>query len=350
MTMSAERSATVLVVDDEAGVRELMSRWLRGLGYDVVAAANAEDALRASAERAPAVALCDIRMPGRDGLWLAEQLRHAFPEVAIVVATGIQDVGSAMSSLRTHATDYLMKPFGRDRLREAVERAMTWHRAAADGRGAGPRWLIEMRQRRDQIAQALAGLQGHWRTPLEAALGVVRLYDEARRTHVRRVADASAAVARGLGRPSAELDVLERAAFVHELEKLALPDQILAEQGPLTPLERDLVREAPALGRDLLGGQPLLADAAPIVYARHEHWDGSGYPCGIAGEAIPVPSRILAVVDTYDTMVRTRSALPAPSWHETVSELRRSSGRLFDPEVVAAFERVVTGVCALSSR
>ena len=97
-------------------------------------AANADEALSQVARRAPAVALCDIRMPGHDGLWLAQQIRHDAPETAVIMATGVQDVGSAVPSLRQGVIDYLTKPFGRDRLRESVMRGIEWHKAARESR------------------------------------------------------------------------------------------------------------------------------------------------------------------------------------------------------------------------
>jgi HD-GYP domain-containing protein (c-di-GMP phosphodiesterase class II) len=97
------------------------------------------------------------------------------------------------------------------------------------------------------------------------------------------------------------------------------------------------------IGYELLSGVPVLAQAALVVHARHERWDGGGYPRGLAGEAIPLSSRILAVADTYDTMQRSRGFFPAPSPHDILAELRLSSGRHFDPVVVALFERLATG-------
>jgi putative two-component system response regulator len=348
--MATEHAGVVLVVDDEAGVRELISRWLRGLGYEVVAAAEAEEALRSTAGKHVAVALCDIRMPGRDGLWLAGQLRQARPETAVVMATGVQDVGSAVSSLRHGAIDYLIKPFGRDRLREAVERGMAWHRAAEHAPQSGERRYLELRQRRDQIAQAIGALKADWHGALEAALALATFYDGATRAHVRRVADAALATARALARPIEELDLLECAALVHEMEKLALPDSILKKNGPLTPGEWDLVREAPVIGYDLLGGLPFLADAAGIVRARFERWDGGGYPRGLQGETIPLLSRILAVADTYDTMIRPRRAQSALSAHEALRELDQYRGTQFDPHVVVAFHRVTAAFPASPAR
>src|SRR6476469_7288373 len=128
------RSHSVLIVDDENGVRDLMARWREAGGYAVTTAANAEEALGQIEAAPPAVALCDIRMPGHDGLWLAERIRQQYPETAVIMATGVHDVGPAVSSLRQGVVDYLTKPFGRDRLRESVSRGIEWHRAALDVR------------------------------------------------------------------------------------------------------------------------------------------------------------------------------------------------------------------------
>lgn len=132
--MTTAAPPSVLIVDDETGVRTLMSRWLVAGGYAVATASSAEEALTQLAVVPSAVALCDIRMPGRDGLWLAERIRRSFPETAVIMSTGVEDAGAAAESLRQGAVDYLAKPFGRDRLRQAVDRGLEWHRAARDAR------------------------------------------------------------------------------------------------------------------------------------------------------------------------------------------------------------------------
>src|SRR5687767_13207460 len=124
MHSEAARQESVLVVDDETGIRDLMSRWLKAIGFSVKTAANAEDALQVLRSRPAAVALCDINMPGRDGLWLADRIRHEHPDTAIIMATALTDVDPAVESLRSGAVDYLTKPFGRDRLREAVTKGV----------------------------------------------------------------------------------------------------------------------------------------------------------------------------------------------------------------------------------
>src|SRR5215510_8662609 len=165
--------ASVLVVDDEVGVRDLMSRWLSSGGYEVRTAANADEALSRLHETPPAVALCDIRMPGRDGLWLAQQIRQEAPETAIIMATGVQDVGSAVASLRYGVIDYLTKPFGRDRLRESVLRGLEWHRAATDSRRWRQSLDAEVEARRHRLRDTLSLIPIDSDAALDRMLGML---------------------------------------------------------------------------------------------------------------------------------------------------------------------------------
>src|SRR2546423_6242563 len=125
--------SSVLVVDDEAAVRNLMTRWVELAGHHASTAANADEALDVLAAQTPAVALCDVRMPGRDGLWLASKIRREFPDTAIIMATGARDCDPGVAE-HTGAVDYLLKPFGRDRLRFALARGFDWHEKAASRR------------------------------------------------------------------------------------------------------------------------------------------------------------------------------------------------------------------------
>ena len=121
----------VLVVDDEAAIRGLITRWLEAAGYRTHAAVNADQALLSLDHTAPAVVVSDIEMPGRDGFWLADEIRRRYPDTAIVMMTGCLDTGMAARSMRTGAMDYLRKPFTRDQLTSSLNRAVQWHRSRA---------------------------------------------------------------------------------------------------------------------------------------------------------------------------------------------------------------------------
>jgi diguanylate cyclase (GGDEF)-like protein len=159
--------------------------------------------------------------------------------------------------------------------------------------------------------------------------------------HARAVVDLAVAVGRRLGLAPDELDQLERAAQLHDIGKLAVPDSILRKPGPLTPDEEALVRQHTVVGERILSAAPVLQQVASLVRSTHEHWDGTGYPDGLAGEEIPLSSRIVSVCDAYTAMRETRAYREATPDAEAVSELRRCAGRQFDPLVVAALVAVV---------
>lgn len=337
------RPGGVLVVEQDLEARDLVAHWLTASGYEVVAAADDAEALWMLEEQTVGVAVCAIRAPGRDGLWLLEQLRRLSPETALVLATQQQDVGSAVASLRLGVVDYLIKPFGRERLREAVRRGSEWHRAAVTGRADRARLREDVDRRRIQLAGALSSVTIDSRSTLEATLGMLTLREPALLEHGRRVASLARAMAARLGFDAPTIEALERAALVHDIPKLVMPESILAKGGPLMPQELDVVRVGPSFGHDLMTGIDYLEDAAAIVRARYEWWDGSGYPRGLEGPSIPPESRVLAVADTFDTLVHPRRYRAAMDEPAALAEIRRCRGTQFEPTAVDVLERVVTG-------
>ena len=333
--------ASVLVVDDETSVRELLSRWLAAGGYDVRTAESASEALRRVSGDPPAVALCDIRMPGRDGLWLAEQIRETAPETAVIMATGVQDAASAVTSLQRGVVDYLTKPFGRDRLRDSVSRGVEWHRSARESRRWREALEIELNAKRDGIVAVIASMAIEGEADLDRMLTLLTHADPAAYAHAYRVAALAVSIARIVGVRPDEVPALEQAALLHDLGKLAIPDAVLRKPAPLTREEQMLVRLHPAIGADLIVGIPYLSDAVPIVRHVHERADGLGFPHGLRGGEIPLAARIISVAEAYDTMIRPRVFRDAITPREACLEVSRCAGSQFDAQVVDAFLRVV---------
>jgi HD-GYP domain-containing protein (c-di-GMP phosphodiesterase class II) len=165
--------------------------------------------------------------------------------------------------------------------------------------------------------------------------------------HGRRVAALAGALAAELALSPDDNEVLERAALAHDLPKLIYPEAISRKRGFLLPDEVAIVRRAPDQVCDLLSKVPFLAPAAAVIRARFEHWDGNGYPRGLRGADIPLPSRILAVADTYDTLLQPRRYRPALDAAAARSEILACAGSQFDPVLVDALERIVTSTVAL---
>jgi two-component system cell cycle response regulator len=185
---------------------------------------------------------------------------------------------------------------------------MSARRAAAAG---GPSWKL--------AAQALAD-----RAPALAL-------------HQRAVAQLTAAVGARAGLADEELDRAVRAAELHDIGKIAVPDSILQKPGTLTDAELEVMRRHSVVGERILARSPQLRAIAPLVRASHERWDGKGYPDGLAGEEIPLGARIISICDAYDAMTHDRPYRPARSAQEALAELHRGAGRRFDPRLVAVF-------------
>jgi cyclic di-GMP phosphodiesterase len=312
-----DRAPNVLIVDDESGVRSLMARWLEAGGCRVTTAGSAEEAIGRLEETVPAVALCDIRMPGHDGLWLAERIRQAYPETAVIMATGVQDVAPAVKTLRQGVIDYLTKPLSRDRVREAVTRGLEWHEAAWDARRWRESLDQEMTIRRSRLSQTLAGIVVDSDDMVDSMFAMLTLTAPEMHGHGYRVAAMAVSIARILGLPDEALGTIEHGALLHDVGKLTLPEAILRKPAPLTVEELMLVRRHPTIGSELVASVPYLHASVPIV----------------------------SVADAYDTMTRPRvfrdAVDPSAAW----LELERCSGTQFDPLVVEAFRNVFRDIC-----
>jgi len=324
----------VLIVDDEEPLRKLLQHWVEAEGAEVVEAGSAEEALEILASSgAPGVALLDIRLgTGKDGLWLAERLHDDFPETVVLMITGVMDFNAAVNSLQSGVLDYLVKPFTRERLTEAVHRALLMH----ESRRAVAHMQRELDERRAQIAEALGDLELNAAASLEAMLAMLRVRDAHSYDHAYRVAAMAVNLAMALRITEPQLSDIERAALLHNLGRLALPDSILIrKERSLNEEERTTLRSYPLHGQAMLKNVPFLAAASEIAVAAHERYDGSGFPRGLKGEEIPIGARIIAVADVWDELVSGIGGTPVPPERAleimTVERLAQ-----FDPLVLGA--------------
>ena len=328
---------SVLIVDDEPSVRTLMRRWLEPGEYVVNQANDADEALRMLSAEPSAVVVCDLRMPGHDGLWLTDQLRRAFPETAVIIATGVNDVTAAVEGLRQGVVDYLTKPFDRHRLLDAVARGVEWHTAALDSR----RWRDvlegEMRERYTAIESTVESWSVNSAESLDGLLSVLTETNHDAYSHAYRVAALSATLARALNLTPSEVEIVEHGALMHDVGKLAMPEAVLRKPAPLTVEEQRLIRTHPSLGSKLVEKIPYLAASASVVRDAHERLDGLGYPRGSRGEVVWLGARIVTVADSYDTMTRSRVFRDAMPSVAAIAELTRCKGTQFDARVVDAF-------------
>ncbi len=281
---------SVLVVDDDHELRNTVTSWVESFGYDVTEAASAEDALDAMAGEAADIAVCDVRMAGKDGVWLAWRLREQFPQTAIIMASAVRDVETAVCSLRNDVVDYLLKPFDQTRLSEALSLGLDWHAAAQGDVNLHQALQDRLRSRRASLASVLAEAQTTHEAALDGLISMLQFHERDGRGHSRRVARLTLAVAEELGAADTDsmLTQLEHGALLHDIGKLDVPTSILNKCAPLDDDEWTVMRTHPRVGFDLLSNLPRFSGAADLVLSHHEAFDGTGYPRGLEGNEIPL--------------------------------------------------------------
>ncbi len=197
-----------------------------------------------------------------------------------------------------------------------------------------------VRARTEMLRHAMEDLEHSYDVTLEALGDALDLKDSETEGHSKRVTAYTIALARAMGIPPDEIKVIARGAFLHDIGKMAIPDEILRKPGKLTPEEQDLMREHCARGYHMLRKIPFLAGAAEIVFCHQEYYDGNGYPNGLRGREIPIGARIFAVADTLDAITSDRPYRKARGFDAAREEILRCSGTQFDPAVVEVFLKI----------
>ncbi len=327
----------ILVVDDEEAIREVVSTLLESQGFACKVFSNGRLALEGFQKDTYDLVLSDIVMPEMDGLKLLAELRRLDPDVPVIMVTAMHDIAIALEAIRAGAYDYILKPFEKDQLHLSVERALEHRRLVLENRTYQSDLEHLVAERTQQLSIALQDLEQSYDHTLEALGGALDAKDAETEGHCQRVTAFTIRIAKSMGVDKGLLRHIARGAFLHDIGKMGVPDSILRKPGPLTAEEREIMRRHCEIGYSVLQRIPFLKEAAEIVLAHQECYDGSGYPRGLKGEQIPLGARIFAVADTLDAMISDRpyrKALPISAARE---EIRRYSGRQFDPRVVEVF-------------
>jgi len=307
----------VLVVEDDAANRALLTTLLTRSGYEPTAVATGEDALRAALDESPSLVLLDVELPGMNGLDVCRALRADSRTVTlpVILLTGRSSLEDVVAGLDAGADDFLAKPYHQAELMARVRSVL-------------------------RLAEAMAEVDGAHGV-IAALANAVEAKDSLTEQHCQRLASLANRVGTSLGLEAPTLRAITFGALLHDIGKIGINDAILAKPAPLTGAEWIEMRRHPLIGERIC--QPLAMSHlfSPIVRNHHERWDGSGYPDGLRGEAIPIGARIVGVVDAFDAMIHTRPYRSARSTDEAIAELRRESGRQFDPELIPIFLSIV---------
>jgi putative nucleotidyltransferase with HDIG domain len=331
----------ILVVDDEAAVRAVLAAQLERSGYSTATAESANDAMRRMQEDLHYdLVLADVMMPEIDGLALLDQLCVDHPRTPVVMITAVHDIHVATNAFRRGAVDYLLKPFERAQLLTVVSRAVEHSRARHQNAAYRENLEQIVTARTARLRQAMQDLENSYDSTLEAMGDALDLRDAETEGHSRRVTAYTIELAREMDVDANQLRIIARGAFLHDIGKIATPDRILLKPGRLDADEMAIMREHCERGYAMVRKIPFLRDAAEIVYTHQESFNGSGYPRGLAGEAIPLGARIFAIADTLDAMTSDRPYRKAKSFAEARGEIERCAGTQFDPAIVDAFLRI----------
>jgi len=333
----------ILLVDDDASVRDVVQVALHEEGYACTSVDSAQAALDALRLAEYPLAICDVRMPGHDGLWFLEQLREQHPEVAAVMLTAFGDTEAAVQCLRSGATDYLLKPPKATELVRAIERALGRRRLDLARQRYRRSLENRVQEKTADLARALGSLQSTYSQTLWTLVAALDAREHEVGDHSQRVVRYTVAIARRMGVAEAELPALGRGALLHDIGKIGVPDAILLKEGALDAGEWEVMRRHPQIGFNILRSVDFLAGPAEMVLTHQERFDGSGYPRALAGGAIPLSARIFALADTYDAMTSNRPYRSRLAPEVARAEIRRHVGTQFDPVCAEAFLSISLG-------
>jgi putative two-component system response regulator len=342
------KSARILAVDDEPANLKLLGLMLRTAGYhDIELVQDPREALGSYLRARPDLILLDINMPHLDGFGVMEQIRGVGDPLAppIVILTAQSGDDFLLRALNAGATDFLSKPFNRRELLARANNILLAHlaRQAMLSQNTVLEQMVQQRTR--ELSQS--------RLDIVHSLGrAAEFRDNETGQHVMRMSHASTLLARSIGWSRERCELMLHASPMHDVGKIGIPDRILLKPGPLTPEERRVMQTHTTVGAAILagGGSDLMVLARDIAISHHEKWDGSGYPHGLAGEAIPEAARIVAISDVFDALTSARPYKPAWPVDEAITYMHTQSGIHFEPRLLEHFVALVPQVQGINQR
>ncbi len=309
-----QRVPKILVIDDKLDTLLLLRELLSSRGYEVVTSNEAHEVKEIIHTERPDLILLDVVMPGKSGYDVCRELKEdrLTRLIPIVMITGLSDRDDRVRGIEAGADDFLSKPLYPEELFARVKS------------------LLKLKEFTDELENAEAVL-------VALALGI-ESRDPYTGNHCERLARYAAALGHHIGLDGDSIVALKRGGYLHDLGKVSIPDDILKKGARLTPEEWAIMKQHPVIGESICRPLRSFRNVLPIIRHHHEHWNGSGYPDGLAGNDIPLLARVLQTVDVYDALRTTRPYKPAVPHEETEQTMRQeaAAGR-WDPELVAEF-------------
>ena len=314
-----EMIGKILIVDDDPVLCRGLQDVLETEGYKITIAGDGYQAIDKVKDVPFDLVLCDIKMPGMNGIEVLRRVKGINPEIPVIMITGFASVETAIEATKQGAYDYIIKPFDMDKVEVVIKRAISEKNLSMKNR--------ELKK----------GLQASQIAMIITLAATIEAKDRYTHGHSERVATLSLKIAVDMELPEQQLKRLERACKLHDVGKLAISDRILNKPGKLSKEEWAEIRLHPVRGTELLSSLGFLKEIYPVVRNHHERHDGKGYPDRLKGEEIPLEARIVALADTFDAMTSERPYRRALTAEETAVEIERNLGSQFNPEIGEIF-------------
>lgn len=329
----------ILVVDDEEMICHIMSQRLTREGYSCVTARNGKEALNHFYKNSFSLIISDIRMPEMDGIELLKKVKAVHPNMLVIMITAYPEIDLALDAMRLGAYDFIIKPADLELVVLSVKRAFEKKRLEEEVEVYHKNLERLVEERTVKLQQAYRTLKKAYLDSVKVLAEAIDAKDPYTRGHSDRVRRMSLQIATSLGFSEERVEILEYGALLHDIGKIGIKDEILQKPEPLSPIEYEMIQEHPLIGVKIVEGIEFFKDKIPMIRNHHEHFDGHGYPDGLAGERIPLEARIIAVPDAFDAMASLRPHRKTMSLEAILFEMEKHKGKQFDPNILDIFIR-----------
>jgi putative nucleotidyltransferase with HDIG domain len=329
----------ILIVDDEEVICNVLDRRLTREGFFCTTAHNGKEALNHFYKNSFSLIISDMKMPEMTGIELLQKVKAIDPKMKMIMVTAYPDIDLAVDAMRLGAYDFIIKPADLDLIVMSVKKALESKRLEEEIEAYHNRMEELVEERTAKLQQAYRTLKKSHLDSVKVLAEAIDAKDPYTRGHSDRVKRMSLAIAKKMGFSEERLENLEYGALLHDIGKIGIKDEVLQKQAPLSSEEYQYIQEHPLIGVKIVEGVEFFKDKIPMIRYHHEHYDGNGYPNGLAGEAIPLEARIISLPDAFDAMTSARPHRGVMPLQNVLAELEKCKGKQFDPKVLEIFLR-----------